>query len=79
MTTMPLENTSEETEQLFQGRKNHEKENMTLVLTISTTWILEILFIGRSEIPLYDVKWNFEVFKRIYKCYGMESPKLPWE
>lgn len=79
MTTMALGNTPEETEQLFQGRKNHEKEHMTLVLTLSTTWLLETLFIGRYEIPLYDVKWNFEVLKRIYKCYGVESPKLPWE
>lgn len=79
MTTMTLGNTPEETEQLFQGRKNHEKEHMTLVLTLSTTWLLEILFIGRYEIPLYDVKWNFEVLKRIYKCYRVESPKLPWE
>jgi len=80
MTTMTLGNTSEETEQLFQRRnENAEKRHMTLVFTLSMTWLLEILFIGRSGIPLYDVKWNYEVFKRIYKCYGMESPKLPWE
>jgi hypothetical protein len=79
MTTMALGNTPEETEQLFQSCENSEKRHMTLVLTLSTTWLLEILFIGKSGIPLYDVKWNFEVFKRIYKCYGVESPKLPWE
>ena len=79
MTTMALEITPEETEQLVQSCKNTEKKHMSLVLTISTTWLLEILFIGRSEIPLYDVKWYFEVFKRIYKCYGVESPRLPWE
>lgn len=79
MTTMALGNTPEETEQLFQSCENSEKRHMTLVLTLSTTWLLEILFIGRSGIPLYNVKWNFEVFKRIYKCYGVESPKLPWE
>ncbi len=79
MTTIALENTPEETEQLFQSCENAEKRHMTLVLTLSTTWLLEILFIGRSGIPLYDVKWNSEVFKRIYKCYEVESPKLPWE
>ena len=79
MTTMTLGNTAEETEQLFQSCEKAEKKHMALVLTLSTTWLLEILFIGRYEIPLYDVKWNFKVFKRIYKCCGVESPKLPWE
>jgi len=79
MTTMALGNTPEETEQIYQGCENAEKKHMTLILILSTTWLLEILFIGRSRIPLYDVKWNFKVFKRIYKCCGVESPKLPWE
>jgi hypothetical protein len=79
MTTMALGNTPEETEKIFQSCENAEKRHMTLVLTLSTTWLLETLFIGRYEIPLYDVKWNFEVLKRIYKCYVVESPKLPWE
>ena len=71
MTTMALGNTPEETEKIFQSCENAEKRQMTLVLTLSTTWLLETLFIGRYEIPLYDVKWNFEVLKRIYKCYGV--------
>lgn len=76
-TAMSLGSTPEETEKLLEGHDNFEKENMTLVLSLSTTWLIEILFIGRSEIPLYDVKWNFDVLKRIYSVYGVEPPKLP--
>lgn len=75
MTTMDLDITPEETEKLFQSREDTEKRHMTLVLTLSTAWLLEILFICKSEIPLYDVNWNFEMINRLQKCYGIESSK----
>jgi hypothetical protein len=77
MTTMDLGRTSEETERLLQNKEEIEKASMARVLILSTTWLLEILFVGKSEIPLYDIKWNFDILKRIYRFYGVEPPKLP--
>jgi len=75
--TMSLGFTPKETKMLMQGRENYEREHMTLVLSVSTTWLLEILSIAGSEIPLYDIKWNFEVLSKIFRIYGVEPPKLP--
>lgn len=77
MTTMVLGNTPEETKKLLQSNEEVEKMSMERVLILSTTWLLEILFIGRSEIPLYNMKWNFYVLRRLYKIYGVEPPKIP--
>jgi len=74
---MSLGFTPKETELLMQGRENYEKEHMTLVLSLSITWLLEILLIGRTEIPLYDIKWNFDVLKKVLKFYGAEPPSMP--
>lgn len=77
MTTMDLGQTPEETEQLLQNKEEIEKASMIRVLALSTTWLLEILFIGKSEIPLYDIKWNFKVLSKIFRFYGVEPPNLP--
>jgi hypothetical protein len=74
---MSLGFTPKETKMLMQGGENYEREHMTLVLSVSTTWLLEILSIAGSEIPLYDIKWNFEVLSKIFRIYGVEPPKLP--
>lgn len=79
MTAMSLGNSPEETEQLFRSHESDDKQNMGIVLSLSTIWLLELVFIGKSKLPLYDAKWNFEVLKRIYKTFGVEPPKLPWE
>lgn len=79
MTTVGLGDTPEETERLIQNKEEVEKTSMIRVLTLTTTWLLEILFIGKSEIPTYEIKWNFDVLKKLYSFYGVEPPKLPWE
>jgi len=77
MTTMDLGETSEETERLFQNKEEVEKTSMTRILALTITWLLEILLIGRTEIPLYDIKWNFDVLKKVFKFYGAEPPSMP--
>jgi len=76
MTTMSLGSTLEETEKLLQNKEETEKTGLTKVLTLSTNWLLEILSIGKSEIPLYDLKWNFDVLRKIFKIIGAKPPKL---
>lgn len=75
--TMSLGFTPEETELLLQGREDYEREHMVLVLSVSTTWLLEILSIARTEIPLYDIKWNFEVLSSMFKIHGVKPPEQP--
>jgi hypothetical protein len=79
MITMGLAATSEQMHNWPGDFEKSEAEGLKLVLVLSTTWLLEILFIAKSEIPLYNLKWNFQVLRRIYELCGMKPPKLPWE
>lgn len=65
-------------EELFQRLEQSDKEHLRDVLTMTTTWFLELAFSARSVIPRYDVKWNFEVTKMLYRSHGVRPPKLPW-
>lgn len=77
MTTIDLSETTEEMEKLKQNKEEIERASMARVLTLSITWLLEILFIGKSEIPLFDIKWNFKILRKIFRFYGVEPPKIP--
>ncbi len=77
MTTIDLGKTTEEMEKFKQNKEEIERASMARVLTLSITWLLEILFIGKSEIPLFDIKWNLKILRKIFRFYGVEPPKFP--
>ena len=76
MSQILIGDTPEETQKLMNGHESSEKEHMSMVMTLSTTWLLEILMRGQALIPEYDVKWNFTVLEIIYKLYGVKPPPI---
>lgn len=79
MSTMSLGATPVETEKLFEGSDECEHENMSLVLMLSTVWLLQVLFTSKAYLSSYDVAWNFDVLNRLRKCYGLAQLPLPRE
>jgi len=76
MAQMLLGETQEEVDQLLNAHDDSEKDHMAVVLSLSTIWCLEILRRGSAMIPDYDMCWNFEVMKSLYKAYGVAPPPL---
>jgi|GEM_PF-1685795 len=79
MSQMLLGETQQEVDELFNAHDDSEKDHMAIVLSLSTIWFLEILRKGSNIIPDYDICWNFEVMKKLYKAYGVARPPFPWE
>lgn len=79
ITTMLFGENQKKAEELISDYEDYEKEHTFFVLFVSILWIFEILFMGKDYIPSYDLKWNFEVTRRLYKYYGVEPRKAPWE
>ena len=47
---------------------------MSLILALSTQWLLEIMNMGYSVIPNYDLIWNLKILERILKLWGANPP-----
>jgi len=73
MTTAGLGQTEEEIEKLLKSKKILEKEGLARVLVLSTTWLLEILNIAKTEIPPYELAWSLEILEELFRLFKLST------
>jgi len=77
MTTISPLRSLEEYEKLQIEREEKEEEQLKLVLSLSTFFILEITLRVRDIVPDYDIGWNFQILRKVFNLYGVEPPPSP--
>jgi uncharacterized protein DUF5677 len=76
MTTFTEVAEDEQVGEWIRNREKSEEEHLALVMSLSTTWLLELVLHVSSIIPTFDVSWCIEVLELLYQCNGVEPPPL---
>lgn len=79
MTTVGLAESLEDKdfEKLQLAHEEKEETQLKLILSLSTIFILEIIFRVRAVLLDYDIRWNLQILKKIFNLYGVEPPPSP--
>jgi hypothetical protein len=66
---------AEELSKQLGNQSDNERKHATLVLSLSTVWLLEIILRSKKMIPKYQLAWNERVLRMLIKYYG-NDPSL---